>query len=281
MMSPFSDAAFTRCGAQPVSRLVRRIVAKDAGPRGFTGLRTYLIGHGEVAVIDPDPPSAPLLEAILESCRGERIAHVILTHSHGRPSPLAEELAALTGAQVLSAETGLKDGQRIGARGFILEAMATPGHTADHFAFALKSENALFCGDLVSGWSPGVVMPPGGDLAAHLASLEAVRRRGFGVIWPSHGPAVDTTAPFLSDCLNHAHSRDRRILDVLASLGPSTAWELAGRLSPRIHGLVQPAAAHAILAHLARLSAQGLLACDGQPSLYARFRPAPARAKAA
>jgi glyoxylase-like metal-dependent hydrolase (beta-lactamase superfamily II) len=271
MMSPYSDVAFTRCGPQPISPLVWRWVARDAAPRGFQGLRTYLVGHGEIAVIDPDPASRPLLDSILTAAEGERITHVLITNSHGRRSPLALELAERTGARVLAAHAGLEDGMLIRGGGFTLEAIATPGHGQGHFGFALKQENALFCGDLVSGWSPGVAMPPGGDLSDHLASLETVRRRGFSALLPAHGPPVTEVGPFLADCLEHSRRRERQVLDTLTEMGPCTAWELAGRICPKVHGLVQPGAAHAILAHLSRLAAHGRLQADGRPSLYARF----------
>lgn len=281
MMSPFSEVAFTRAGPQAVSPLSWRIVGKDATPRGFTGLRTYIVGHGDVAVIDPDPLSQPLLDAILQATEGERITHVLLTHSHGRRSPLALELAERTGAEVLSGHHGLKDGRRIRGPGWTLEALATPGHTGDHFAFALNEENALFCGDLVSGWSSCVVIPPGGDLSDHLASLERIRKRRFSMLRPAHGPAVSEVDAFLAGCVDHSRRRERQVLEAIAASGPTTAWELAGRLYPKTHGLVQPAAAHAILAHLVRLARKGQLELGGKPSLCASFAPARVEAAAA
>jgi glyoxylase-like metal-dependent hydrolase (beta-lactamase superfamily II) len=203
---------------------------------------------------------------------------VLLTHSHGRRSPLALKLAEITGAEIVSAQAGLVDGRQIAGRGWTLQAMATPGHTPDHFAFALREENALFCGDSLSGWAPGVVIPPGGDLADHLASLERIRQREFSVLWPAHGPAVHDASAFLADCFEHSRCRERQILDAMDTMGPCTAWDLAGRLHPKVHGLVQPAAAHSILAHLVRLVGQGRLIANGRPALYASFAPALAHA---
>jgi glyoxylase-like metal-dependent hydrolase (beta-lactamase superfamily II) len=280
MMSPFSDVAFTRAGPQSISPLSWRIVGKDAGPRGFAGLRTYIVGHGEVAVIDPDPASRPLLEAILQVTEGERISYVLQTHGHGRRSPLALQLAEQSGATILSGDHGLRDGQVMRGPGWTLEAIATPGHTGDHFAFELKEENALFSGDLVSGWASSVIIPPGGDLTDHLRSLERIRRRKPAVLRPAHGPAVTEVDAFLAGCLDHAGRRERQVLEAIAAYGPVTAWELAGRLYPKVHGLVQPAGAHALLAHLVRLARNGQLTVDGRPSLYASFAAAMARAAA-
>ena len=41
--------------AQEVAPGVRRIVANNPGPYTFLGTNTYVVGSGEVAVIDPGP----------------------------------------------------------------------------------------------------------------------------------------------------------------------------------------------------------------------------------
>jgi glyoxylase-like metal-dependent hydrolase (beta-lactamase superfamily II) len=254
-----------------ISPLVSRLVGKDATFRGVAGLRTYLVGGADVAVIDPDPPSQPLLEAILKATQGRRITHVILTHTHGRRSPLALELTSRTGAQLLAAHCGLVDGLRIGGSGFTLEAIATPGHSADHFALALLQEDAVFSGDLVSGWAPSVYIPPGGDLGLHLGSLERVLRRGFARLLPAHGPQVAEPGRFLAECLEVSRGRERQILGWAARLGCFSAWRLAERLRRRSSDDVDPAVAHAILAHLVWLARQGRLIAQGVPSLSTSF----------
>ena len=40
---------------EPVAPGIRRIVARNPGPFTFRGTGTYVIGEGEVAVIDPGP----------------------------------------------------------------------------------------------------------------------------------------------------------------------------------------------------------------------------------
>jgi glyoxylase-like metal-dependent hydrolase (beta-lactamase superfamily II) len=201
MMAPFSDAAFTTCRAVSISPRVRRITGADAGGQGRpAGLATYIVGHGRVAVIDPGPASLPLLAAILEATGSETITHVALTHGHGRRSPIAAQLAERSGAEILSAERGLADGRRACGPDWTLEAMATPGHTRDHFAFALVEEDALFCGDLVSGRSPQA-MAPGADLAELRRSIETVRRLRFTTLMPAHGPVITEPDAFLQEAL--------------------------------------------------------------------------------
>ena len=91
---------------------------------------------------------------------------------------------------------------------------------------------------------------------------------------PAHGPAVTEVDAFLAGCFDHSRRRERQVLEAIAASGPCTAWELAARLYPKVHGLVQPAGAHALLAHLVRLARTGQLVANGRPSLYASFAPA-------
>src|SRR5262249_54500284 len=155
--------------------------------------------------------------------------HVLITHSHGRRSPLGAQLAERFGADVLAGAAGLRDGERLFGADWTLEAMATPGHTADHFGFALVEEDSLFCGDLVSGWTPEAVVPPGGDLEQLLASIRRVLDERFERLLPAHGPVVDPVPPFLRDCLEDARVREQRILAAVREQGAASAWGLAAR----------------------------------------------------
>jgi glyoxylase-like metal-dependent hydrolase (beta-lactamase superfamily II) len=275
MASLYCDVAYTACGPRPVSTLVRRLVATDVAARDLAGLRTYIVGHGDVAVIDPGPMSRPLIEAVMTATAGETITHVIVTHGHGRRQPAAEALATLTGAQILTAQAGLTHGARIEAAGWTITAWATPGHAPDHMALALHEENALLCGDLVSGFAPDLVTPPGGSLIDHLISLDTVRRRRFARLFPSHGPVVERPEAFLETCLGACAARDRRILTSLALFGPASAAKLAARLDHGYGGLPGPAAALALLAHLEWLAVQGAVVGASHPSIATTFALAP------
>ena len=273
-MSLHSDVAFTRCAAQTVSPLARRIVAIDDGGRRPAGLRTYIVGHGEVALIDPDPASGPLMQAILEATEGEQISHVVISHSHGRRSPLGAQLAERFGADVVSGAMGLRDRECIYGLDWTLQAIATPGHTPDHFAFGLAEEETVFCGDLVSGWAPEVAAPPGGDLTALLASIERVLGERFELLLPAHGPAVSNACAFLGECLDEVERNERRIAAMVGADGPTSAWRLAMQASTALRG-VPAAEAHAIFAHLVRLQARGDLTSTAPLSLFTPFTLAP------
>ncbi|MEM8920815.1 MAG: MBL fold metallo-hydrolase, partial [Pseudomonadota bacterium] len=169
-----------------VSPLIRRIVADNPGPFTYTGTGVYVIGRGSVAVIDPGPDHAPHFEALKRALDGETVSHVLVTHSHMDHSPLAHPLADWAGCKVWAGgpaiptesdvrmeagddlrfrpDINLSDGQVIEGEGWTVEAIATPGHTSNHFCFALKDENALFSGDHVMGWSTTVISPPDGHM---------------------------------------------------------------------------------------------------------------------
>ena len=157
-----------------VSPLIRRVVANNPGPFTFTGTGTYIVGQGEVAVIDPGPDLPEHLAALLKAVAGERITAILITHHHADHSPLAAALKAATGAPVYGCavaephgpdDTGvtMEAGHDLGftpdvsvcaggvvaGPGWTLEAIPTPGHTSNHICFALKEENALFSGSCI------------------------------------------------------------------------------------------------------------------------------------
>jgi glyoxylase-like metal-dependent hydrolase (beta-lactamase superfamily II) len=275
-----------------VSPLIRRVIANNPGPFTFTGTGTYIVGRGEVAVIDPGPDLAEHLQAILAATAGERITHIVITHHHSDHSPLAGPLKAATGATVYGcAVTGAENeaddvgvrteaghdhgfrpdvslcagGEILGA-GWTLEAIPTPGHTSNHICYALKEENALFCGDHIMGWSTTVITPPDGDMGDYLQSLETVRARAFATLWPTHGPPIREVGPFIDAYRRH---RDDRIAQIVAGLrdGPATVAELVPRLYADVDPRLWPAAARSMLAAILHLQRLGKVSADGRPEL--------------
>ena len=91
---------------EQVSRLepgIRRVIANNPSPMTYWGTNTYIIGQGQVGVIDPGPAHSDHLQAILGALEpGEVITHIFVTHSHLDHSLLARPLAQATGAPVLA-----------------------------------------------------------------------------------------------------------------------------------------------------------------------------------
>jgi len=299
--APKDDIAFDRTPTGPagevqqVSPLVRRLIAPNAGPFTFTGTCTYIVGRGQVAVIDPGPPDGEHIARILAAVQGEELVCVMATHTHRDHSPAAAVLRAATGAKVIgcapfAARGGqeaaraqdidyapdqvLADGESVRGDGFTLTALATPGHASNHLAFALPEEQALFSGDHVMGWSTTVIAPPDGNMAAYMGSLERLRVRTDLIYWPGHGGPIREPQRFVRALASHRRYREALILARL-NAGDRTLDSIVERLYARLDPRLRGAAARSVLAHLEDLVERGLASCEGPPRLDGVFAPGP------
>jgi glyoxylase-like metal-dependent hydrolase (beta-lactamase superfamily II) len=263
---------------------IRRILAPNPSPYTFTGTQTYVVGTGEVAVIDPGPDLAPHVDAILAATAGERISAILCTHTHRDHSPASRALQAATGAPIIGCapltmdDAGpradaafdadyrpdriLTDGETIGGPGWTLEAVATPGHTSNHLCFALPESGALFSGDHIMGWSTTVVSPPDGDMRDYMQSLDKLIARDDRIYYPAHGDPVEEPNRFVRAVAAHRRQRERQILDLLqheAHGVPDMVARMYRGLDPRLHG----AAGRSVLAHLLDLEARDHVWRDG------------------
>ncbi len=288
------EIAYGAC--DQVSPLIRRVVANNPGPFTFKGTGTYIVGRGEVAVIDPGPDDPAHLAAILKAVEGERVVAIPITHHHSDHSPLAGPLKAETGATIYGCavaahaeeeagaprmeaghdttfrpDISLCGGGTIDGPGWTLEAIPTPGHTSNHICYALPQENALFSGDHIMGWSTTVITPPDGDMTDYLASLEAVRARDFSTLWPTHGPPIREVRPFIDAYAEHRRERMDQIIRAL-SAGPARIKDLVPRLYADVDSRLWPAAARSTLAAMIHLARQGAILADSAPGPDSEYR---------
>ncbi len=56
-----------------VSPLLRRVVCNNPSKFTYYGTGTYVIGHGDVAVIDPGPRDPTHIDALLQALDGETV----------------------------------------------------------------------------------------------------------------------------------------------------------------------------------------------------------------
>lgn len=294
-MIPFvREVTFEYGVVDRLTPLIRRVVANNPGPFTYLGTGTYIIGNGEVAVIDPGPDMDDHLEAILAATAGEKITHIFVTHNHMDHSPLARPLAARTGATIYACakqglatesdvrmeagddrafrpDVGLCDGGLFPGAGWTMEAIPTPGHTSNHICFALLEENALFCGDHIMGWSTTVISPPDGDMGDYFASLERVKARGFTTLWPTHGPPITEPGPFVQAYIDHRRDREAQIVAALKA-GHTRIKPMVAELYKAVDVRLHPAAAHSVMAHMVQLVKEGRAVCDGEPGLDSDYR---------
>lgn len=289
---------------EEVSPDIRRLLANNPGPFTFTGTLTYIVGRGRVAVIDPGPDKPDHMAALVEALRGETVTHIFVTHTHLDHSPAARALQALTGAPILAegphraarpalageasgTEAGgdvdfvpdllLKDGQIVEGHAWTLQAIATPGHTMNHMAFAWPDRGAAFVGDHIMGWSTTIVAPPDGAMADYMASLRKMALRDENIYFPGHGPAIADARRFVGFYIRHREAREASILHRLAK-GAADIPTLVRAIYIGIDERLVRAAGLSVFAHLEELVARGRVACDGVPTLGATYRLADGRA---
>jgi glyoxylase-like metal-dependent hydrolase (beta-lactamase superfamily II) len=214
---------------------VARVLAHNPSAFTYYGTQTYLIGTHELAVIDPGPDLPQHLDALEEAIGGRAVVAIMCTHTHRDHSPAARPLAERSGAPIigcapLALETVgprvdaafdgdylpdrvLQDGDALQVDSNPVIAVATPGHTSNHLCYAYRG--ALFSGDHVMGWSTTVVVPPDGDMAAYMASLDKLRKRDDRLYYPAHGPAVTNPQQYVRHLVGHRMQREKQILNLV------------------------------------------------------------------
>jgi glyoxylase-like metal-dependent hydrolase (beta-lactamase superfamily II) len=290
-----------------VSPLVRRVVANNPSPFTYLGTGTYLIGRGNVAVLDPGPDDPAHVEAVLAALQpGERVTHLIVTHTHSDHSPASRRLQELTEAPTYGfgpqgpgddhddpvvfgdpeadgdpsraepreaadrrfrPDLVLRDADIVDGDGWSLEAVHTPGHASNHLCYLLREEGVLCSGDHVMGWSTSVIPPPDGDLGAYMASLEKLLRRPQDRRYlPTHGPMITEPHALVAAFLAHRRERSDQILEALAA-GPATIAELVPTLYADVSKRLWRGAASSMYAHLLHLHELGIVEVEDGGSL--------------
>jgi glyoxylase-like metal-dependent hydrolase (beta-lactamase superfamily II) len=273
------------------------MVAGNAGPMTFTGTCTYVVGTGEVAIIDPGPDLPDHMIALLAALRGETITAIVVTHTHKDHSPGARALKSATGTRILGCaphdfrrraagnpidaahDSGyvpdviLSDGDAVEGKNFTLICVETPGHAMNHQAFALPEENALFSGDHVMAWSTSVVVPPDGAMRYYMASLAKLLARDEKIYWPGHGGPVKAPHIFVRALIQHRRMREKSILSRLRA-GDTTVPLIVTNVYKGLDPALTNAAALSVLAHLENLVERGLVRMEGEAALGGIYRPA-------
>lgn len=290
------DAAFAPVAGRPlrVAPGVRLLLAPNPSPMTERGTNTWLLGTGAVTVLDPGPDDPAHLRAILAALDpGERVARILVSHTHLDHSPAARPLAQATGAPVLAygragagrsarmvalaevdlgggegvdaafaPDVVLADGAEIEVDGQALVALHTPGHLGNHLCFRWGAR--LFTGDTVMGWAPSLVSPPDGDLTDFMASLDRLEGGGPATLFPGHGAPVTDGLARIRALRAHRQGREAQIL---AALGPAPQGlaALVARVYADTPPALHPAAARNLLAHLIDLDHRGLAVLDLGP----------------
>lgn len=272
---------------------IRRLTVQNPSAYTFTGTNTYIIGADTLAIIDPGPIDEDHLQNLLRIIGRHKLSHIFITHCHHDHSPLAKLLAKKTGALIIaegayrpafqtefdkaitnngSAEIdfvpdySMRDGEIIEGDGWAIGCVTTPGHMANHAAFALEGTGILFSGDHVMAWATTVIAPPDGSMKDYMASLDKLLTRNDQVYLPGHGGAVYKPHNFVRALKTHRKMRERAIFECIQQ-GNHFIKDIVQQIYQSTDQKLHGAAALSVLAHIKDLVDLKLIKCAKPLSL--------------
>ena len=266
-----------------LDRWVTRLVAPNPGMMTGPGTNTYIVGEGDLAVIDPGPDIASHIEKILAF---GNIKWILCTHTHMDHSPATAAVKKASGAKVLGrpAPAGqdatfkpdfvLENGQRVDLGPIALRAIHTPGHASNHLCYLLEPTKMLFTGDHVMQGSTVVINPPDGDMRAYLQSLEKLLEEDIAIIAPGHGYLIGAPHRELRRLIAHRLAREEKVVNALVKIGPASIDELLPLVYDDVPVRIHRVAARSLTAHLDKLTADGAVRTAGERYALVKSRPA-------
>jgi glyoxylase-like metal-dependent hydrolase (beta-lactamase superfamily II) len=168
-------------------------------------------------------------------------------------------------------DVALGDGEVVSGDGWTFEAVATPGHTANHLAYAFKESDLLFSGDHVMAWSTSIVAPPDGAMSDYMDSLAKLARRSEPIYLPGHGGLVREAPRFVQKLIGHREGREASILRRLGK-GEADIATLVRAIYIGLDARLVGAASLSVLAHLEDLVVRGVVATEGAPAIGGTYR---------
>jgi len=263
-----AEASYGHVG--PIAIGVDLILAEN--PKEYTGpgTNTYIVGTDAVWIVDPGPLCEAHIDAVLAAVADRQVSGILVSHSHMDHSPAANPIAEKTGAKIYGfgalsrdllslteedvdadfvPDIALADGHLIGEGEWQIMAMHTPGHFPNHMAYYLPHKGIVFSGDHVMGWSTTVVVPPLGNMAEYLASLDKLEHVGAHLMLPSHGPKVGRPGERIREVRDHRAMRQRQV-EACVQKGVSNPAMIVAEIYDELPDRLITAAKGCVAAHL-------------------------------
>jgi glyoxylase-like metal-dependent hydrolase (beta-lactamase superfamily II) len=266
----------------PASRAARAAALEALG-YGLEDLRRVLLTHyhgdhlGQAESVRRSAPGLEVFahEAEADMCEGfsaERDENVEgsdrLFRDFGVPAELRRRQRALRErslredplCEATAIDRRLRDGEVVPFKGFGLQVLHAPGHTAGHCLYSETGSGALLTGDHLMGNAvpytdqfliegapdprdPLARPPRFRGLPLYLAGLRALRRQRFRTLLPAHGGVIERAGRAIDDAILFYEVRIQRAERALRALtadgGFVTAWQLWERLFPKADPVTQ------------------------------------------
>jgi glyoxylase-like metal-dependent hydrolase (beta-lactamase superfamily II)/8-oxo-dGTP pyrophosphatase MutT (NUDIX family) len=240
-----------------------------------THTNAYVLGNGELLLVDPGPEEAAELERFLAMVEGlvadgQRPRAVVLTHHHedhvGGALQVKERLGiplwchALTAERLeVKADRLLEDGEVLELAGSPVQrwrVLHTPGHARGHVCLVDERTRAAVVGDMVASVGTIVIDPPEGDMGHYLEQLARLRDWPVTTLYPAHGTAVPDGPGKLQEYLDHRAKREALIVAAVGE-GEATLAQVVERAYVDTPPFLYPVAERSALAALLKLEREG------------------------
>jgi len=253
---------------------VHRVIAPNPGVMTGPGTNSYLLGRRRITLLDPGPPMVEHVEALEAALRqiGGELTQIVVTHTHPDHSPAAAMLAERYDVPLLGraiADDGHQDTSfsphielqhehDIDVDGERLIAVHTPGHVDNHFCFLHEPSGLLFTGDHIMEGSTVVIIPPAGDMADYIASLERMLEYPLQALAPGHGRLIDEPRAEIEALIKHRLGREHKVRQTLESQQRPQALDgLVVHAYDDVDPALHPIAQLSLWAHLLKLQKDG------------------------
>ena len=261
----------------PLDRPVTRLIAPNASVMTGPGTNTYLVGTGELAVIDPGPADPAHIQAIV-AAGGGRISWILCTHTHTDHAGGTVMLQKATGARVaamamapgvsesdagehnveLVLDRALTEGDELEVGGVPIRVLFTPGHASNHLCFLLPETGMLFTGDHIMQGSTVVIWPPDGNMRAYVQSLQRLLTLELSIVAPGHGYLIGHPHTEARRLIQHRLAREAKVREGLTKAGGhATLNSLLPLVYDDVPRKLYALAARSLEAHLSKLVEEG------------------------